>query len=716
MNIKERQSMMINISELARFGGIKTNNIIIGYKELLNKWNNMSKPPLTYYIPYNVIREIEEITSSVKYMNKPAKKMELVNNILAPYGFKPLASGTNRRSFYCEYDPSIIVKLGSDIVGREDNKSEFVLQHTLKPYVPKIYDIFPSGVLCLEERVEPLTEKEFKLNHSKFVFDCIFFILSKGYIMEDVGTNFFKNWGVRMNGGPVILDFPYLYEVDYNKLKCDFVDSNGIRCNGYLDYNYDTGMNEIICLKCGRRYSAKSLAKVRTKDELKFQSAQKGVKYDTMIDTDIKTRVEVDGKIICFCNETNNKLNLNTKNQSIEQEKPKTQYNKEVKNQIIKFLVNIERQFGEETSLDLAEKLGIKYFTLKEQEEKRNKYKEKQQIKIDKNKLEKIEKPLTASQILKEENSFINSYENNLDCLESLKNEEKNNDDMIIDIEKEEDEEENQDSILAKPMSPEELMKMTSVNSEKEIMGIPGQSVADINLRQMDFDKLKQNIIEYYDDNPIKLEIDKDKQIQNEIIPVIRELSKETIQKQFNETDNMVINVEFGQNYTGKQCYTVTIKYLSTLVAQIELFPTENSVNQINFSKPERDKESVMYKLSHNQDLIKQNQIQLDAEYKEIKEDNLSNDVPLKDTAIKDTKNIETDDPALSYMNIAINDFVLKNFDKNKLSDRNNLISFLASKYQDVEPDKPFPIIINKATEYVNLRFGKLNNKVSDEI
>lgn len=721
MNINERKAMLTNISELSRIAGCKIdNNVIMGFKELLNKWNHMTKPPLLYYLPINIIQQIEEVTRDVKLMNKPDKKMELVNQILAPYGFKPLASGTNRRSFYCEYDPTIIIKLGSDVVGREDNKSEYVLQHILKPYVPKIYDIFPSGVLALEERVEPLSEEEFKLKHSKFAFDCIFFILSKGYIMEDVGTNFFKNWGVRLNGGPVILDFPYLYEVDYNKLKCDFVDRNGVRCDGYLDYNYDTGMNEIICLKCGRRYSAKSLAKIRTKSELKFQTAQKGVKYDTMIDTDIKTRVEIDGKIICFCNETNNKMNLNTKNQGTV-EKPKTQYSREVKNNIIKFLIGMEKQFGEDIAKDLAERIGIRYFTAKEQEERKKKTEQRQPKRPVVERMINNKPKQTASEILGDMNSFINRYKNvSEELIDDIKKEEEENkikeeiklQKLTIDQEstkKEEvieEEEEPTQSILAKPMSPEDIMKMTSVDSVREFIGIPGQSVADINLRQIAFDDLRDKILSYYDKHPIKLDIDKDRQIQKEIIPTIRELSKDTIIEQFNDTDNLIVNVEYGQNYTGKQCYTVDLKYLSTLVLEVELFPTEDSFNQINFSKPERDSSSVMYKLSHNQEPIEY------AEFKPVEEKTTK----AKDTAVKDTNSIETDDPVLSYMNIIINDFELKDFNPNDEYNRRNLISFLAAKYQDTDTDKPFPIIFNKATEYVNLRFGKLDNRASDEI
>ena len=35
--------------------------------------------------------------------------------------------------------------------------------------------------------------------------------------MADIGTNFFMNWGIRPGFGPVLLDYPYVYELDGNK-------------------------------------------------------------------------------------------------------------------------------------------------------------------------------------------------------------------------------------------------------------------------------------------------------------------------------------------------------------------------------------------------------------------------------------------------------------------------------------------------------------------
>ena len=186
----------------------------------------------------------------------------MVNELLKPYGFRHLASGTNRRAFYCTYDDSIILKIASDRIGKSDNISEFQLQNLIQPFCPKIYEVVPNGVIALSERVEPMTEYDYKKRWNGDVFDFIFQIFLRGYIMEDIGSNFFKNWGVRYGFGPVILDFPYIYQVDWSRLKCMKENpETGTQCNGDLDYDYSNGMSQIICNKCGARYSAKYLSK-----------------------------------------------------------------------------------------------------------------------------------------------------------------------------------------------------------------------------------------------------------------------------------------------------------------------------------------------------------------------------------------------------------------------------------------------------------------------
>ena len=79
--------------------------------------------------------------------------------------------------------------------------------------------------------------------------------------MADFGTECYKNWGVRVGSFPVILDYPYLYEIDPTKLTCDKPDPTSPTgyCGGDLDY--DAGFNNIICTKCHKVYRAIEIAK-----------------------------------------------------------------------------------------------------------------------------------------------------------------------------------------------------------------------------------------------------------------------------------------------------------------------------------------------------------------------------------------------------------------------------------------------------------------------
>ena len=224
-------------------------------------WNNLSRPPVNYYIPDMAINKLREYNNSARLMNNPVKKMKLVNELFAPYGFKSLASGTNRRTFYCEYDPGIIIKIGSDSVGCNDNLRDIRLQNFIKPYMPKVLSCTTDGIMSLIERVEVMTENDYRHVWANEVFDLIMTLAERGYIVEDIGVNFFKNLGVRMGFGPVLIDAPYIYKADPRKLKCTKVNplTNQI-CGGSIDYNYEKGMSEIVCTKCGARYSAKYLS------------------------------------------------------------------------------------------------------------------------------------------------------------------------------------------------------------------------------------------------------------------------------------------------------------------------------------------------------------------------------------------------------------------------------------------------------------------------
>lgn len=65
----------------------------------------------------------------------------------------------------------------------------------------------------------------------------------------------------RIGFGPVLLDFPYVYQLDGDKLMCTrtIPELNNQRCTGLIDY--DIGFNNLVCNECGRKYNALDLEK-----------------------------------------------------------------------------------------------------------------------------------------------------------------------------------------------------------------------------------------------------------------------------------------------------------------------------------------------------------------------------------------------------------------------------------------------------------------------
>lgn len=311
MNIKERNALIRQSLDAARF--VNFDPDVFKFTE--EDWNKMSKPPLTTYVPAPIIDQLRSIVNNVKLMNNPSKKYDLVNKLFANIGLKPLASGTNRRTFYCTYDPTVVIKIASDRVGKSDNLSEFTLQKLIKPFCTKTFDVTPDGVVALVERVETMKEADFKKVYASDVFDFTFEILRRGYVMEDIGGNFYKNWGIRFGFGPVILDYPYIFELDWTKLRCSHKDVHtGYLCDGYLDYDYDKGMSEIICTKCGTRYTAKYLARRIEAKTLLERINRKRDNEMALLDTDFKVVIKRGDQIVKRCyNETDTVIDSRNK-------------------------------------------------------------------------------------------------------------------------------------------------------------------------------------------------------------------------------------------------------------------------------------------------------------------------------------------------------------------------------------------------------------------
>lgn len=211
---------------------------------------------LSLLSPYDV-QLIDDISRDPRLVTKLDQRLEYNDKIMQSRGFVRTTQGTNRAVYKYLEDQSFVFKIAISDPGRKDSPAEFYNQHKLKPFVAKCFDVAPSGVIGSFERVEDITSKEQFKNIAGEVFDMINKVVGQ-YVMADIGTKFFRNYGIRLGFGPVWLDYPLLYEVEGSKLFCNSM-KYGMPCGGAIDY--DSGFNFLYCEKCGQQYTAKSLSK-----------------------------------------------------------------------------------------------------------------------------------------------------------------------------------------------------------------------------------------------------------------------------------------------------------------------------------------------------------------------------------------------------------------------------------------------------------------------
>lgn len=216
-------------------------------------------PDIYQMLPYNVVEHIHRYILDPRNSGDTNKKINHIDDVLRPYGFKRFAGGTNRVVYGFLEDQSFCLKVAIDRTGFTNNSDEFKNQQFLKPFVCKIFSVSHCGTMAIVERVIPIrSRQEFAVNAGS-IFDVIANKFVGKYILEDIGTIWFKNWGIRRGFGPVLLDYPYLYEVDLNSLFCNEMTPLGLPCGGQIDY--DDGFNILYCTRCGKRHKAKQIGK-----------------------------------------------------------------------------------------------------------------------------------------------------------------------------------------------------------------------------------------------------------------------------------------------------------------------------------------------------------------------------------------------------------------------------------------------------------------------
>lgn len=205
------------------------------------------------------ITELNKICMSKRLSARPKEKFAMINDIMVRRGFKKLAAGTNRIAFKFLEDQSFVVKVAFAKTALSDNFRELQNQQLLKPFVTKVFEVSPCGTVGLFERVNPISNREQFMSIAPDVYDIIINHLLGKYVIDDIGSQYFMNWGVRSGSFPVLLDFPYVFELDGSKLYCNCPDpaSKFGFCGGDIDY--DDGFNHLVCQKCGKKYLASDL-------------------------------------------------------------------------------------------------------------------------------------------------------------------------------------------------------------------------------------------------------------------------------------------------------------------------------------------------------------------------------------------------------------------------------------------------------------------------
>lgn len=160
-------------------------------------FDRLNAPPLYSLLSQQDIDNLYYIATSVKYSGNARKKYKAIDDIMKPRGFVKLSAGTNRVVYRFLEDNRFVVKVAADAVGIKDNPREFMNQQIFKPFVTKVFEVSPCGTVGVFERVNPITSREEFMSVADNIYEVITQWFIGEYIMADIGSKFFMNWGIR---------------------------------------------------------------------------------------------------------------------------------------------------------------------------------------------------------------------------------------------------------------------------------------------------------------------------------------------------------------------------------------------------------------------------------------------------------------------------------------------------------------------------------------
>ena len=271
-------------------------------------------PIMSLFTPMD-IEELRRIATSVRYAGNIAKKYDMIDAVMRKRGFRRAHCGTNRVVYRFLEDASFVAKVAVDSVGMTDSPAEYRNQAYFQPFCCRIFEVDPSGVIAFIERVNPISSIEEFMSVKDDIFNMMITKIIGKYIVDDLGTKAFMNFGIRMNSngtafGPVIIDFPYAYELDGAKLICHHKTINQLTgqlepCGGEIDY--DAGFNRLICNRCNREYRAMDLAK-ESNDDVRFEYTDADKAFAKKIKYMLRARIIDDGKTIYDSGRSSNRI------------------------------------------------------------------------------------------------------------------------------------------------------------------------------------------------------------------------------------------------------------------------------------------------------------------------------------------------------------------------------------------------------------------------
>ena len=183
----------------------------------------------------------------------------LIKNLLRSkeIDFLPLGQGTNRMAVMID---GYAFKIALDDDGKIDNRKEFLYTKRFQPYVIRVYECIPDGLIAVSEYVKYFNVDDF--HRYKEEMRDILKDISQNYFIGDCGVTGknYINWGTRNDGTICILDFAYIYDVKSSIFSCNCDESGP-----YLQY--DNNFVNLSCPLCGRKYTFQDLRRRITKAE-----------------------------------------------------------------------------------------------------------------------------------------------------------------------------------------------------------------------------------------------------------------------------------------------------------------------------------------------------------------------------------------------------------------------------------------------------------------